>query len=392
MVFSLASIIVLGGILFSFVERTIGKKLFYKEAIRAYGFFDKKGNLRGLWDIEAFSMKNLASYMIQKKISNYKTMGMMFLAQNGDIHDKVVDKYSFEKMLTDSLESDFKLKHNCGLKAEVKILPLDDKIPFKKKFSGEIEEVLNLILDEEKVTNPQKLITVIIGAIKGATDVAEAKALEIVVQVVGADGFQNLEAWKEAFKKDKDMDRRERVLIKLRDSLTFSEQAEAVNLFLANKYVRKAFFSRFCEENKKQIQKIRSEIIKKYTTPSVTAASLEGLLAPNFTFGKGGSVDLPGILLSNTADAQKDFNLELIKLMFAKIATKGIKDELIDDYDKKQMYKVGKDEKIFAFINDLTKNAESFSKAIEIVVRVYDEEYQLIDRTMKFDYKIEPTP
>ena len=243
--FVVSSIAMMSGILMTGLKSTTYQNIFINQAAHSYPFFDKdkNGNLQvhGLFNVEHESMENL----ILGVLSND---GNRFIARNGD-HDKYKKSGDALAPIEDVLKKftgcPKEIKHNDCLNVNVAIIPVDNKLPFKSSFKEEIQHALNAILKDEKI-DKSKLNHKSSNIVGWKTDPVDNIKIENIKNVENLYAYLGLNDTKKANAYDK-------VKETIEDTFAFNDKIGAVNIFAANKYVRRSILDEFIKyaENKK---------------------------------------------------------------------------------------------------------------------------------------------
>jgi hypothetical protein len=394
MIFVLVAISAMGCIVINLLTEMRAKKFFYSHIVKSYGFLD--GNkLLGALDIEEESMRNLVSAAIFALRKNGGSDGMMFMSENGDLKSDVLADYDFGSMLSELSLKAKNVRHNNRLDVEVGIFPMDDKIPFTEKFGPEIVKVVELVFKEEgisdlsamKITEPMKIFLDKTAYTTGRVNTMqpEDRAAFLIAGMIGVEAFTGAKSWDSIFNGDTAKERR--VLKTLGESLAFSTDVEAVNFFVANKYVRKAICEEFCKKFRHEVELLAKNanveldaLMASQVNPPATGvkAATSPRIQGEFAFDRNWNL----LLAHDVSDdditrAKKDLNAKLLQLMCEKIAAD--KDTNPNDvsFGNDKPYQVRTGGKIF-MLHDGVDAFMSYSKAIEIVVHMWDKDLKTV--------------
>ncbi len=223
LLFVFSSIAMMSGILIAGLKSATYQNLFFCQAAHSYPFFDKDGNLHGLFNVERESMENLMIGVCSKN-------GNRFTAKNGEHYDyKQSELEPIDDVLKKLKGCPEKIEHNACLKVNAAIRPIDNKLPFKSSFEKEIKHALHSILKDEKILS-NKIDNLGIKKIASFDNLCEKLGLNDAKKPNAYDGVKK----------------------KIDDTFTFNDKIDAVNFFAANKYVRLSILNVFCDDIKSE--------------------------------------------------------------------------------------------------------------------------------------------
>lgn len=215
----------MSGILISGLKSTTYQNLFFCQAAHSYPFFDKDGNLHGLFNVERESMENLMIGLCSKN-------GNRFAAKNGEYYDyKQYVLEPIDDVLKKLKGCPKKIEHNACLKVNAAIRPVDDKLPFKSSFEKEIKRALHSILKDEKIDKANLNHKI------DNLDIKKIASFDSLCEQLGLNDAKKPNAYGGVKKK-------------IDDTFTFNDKIDAVNFFAANKYVRLSILNVFCDDIK----------------------------------------------------------------------------------------------------------------------------------------------